>query len=100
MSTHAGPTPSVARTLYKTLAVLALTALFLLSLRFSATVAGLVDHIAGTGMWLAVYRLAGANDATTQEQMIVMAAALVCCLLAIAVVEVADRLFSRLCPQS
>lgn len=95
MTTHPAPTPSVARTLYKTLAVVVLSALFMLSLRFSATVAGLVDRMAGTGLWLAVYRLAGANDATGQERLIVMAVALVCCLLAVGVVEVADRLISR-----
>ncbi|NVN35889.1 hypothetical protein [Komagataeibacter swingsii] len=89
------PPATVARTVCKTVAVLVLTGLFMLSLRFSATVAGMVDRVAGTGMWLALYRLAGANDATAQEQLIVMAVALVCCLLAIGVVEVADRLISR-----
>ncbi|GAN95946.1 hypothetical protein Geu3261_0043_019 [Komagataeibacter europaeus NBRC 3261] len=89
------PPPTITRTVCKTLAVLVLTGVFMLSLRFSAVVAGMVDRIAGTGMWLALYRLAGANDATEQERLIVMAVALVCCLLAIAVVEVADRLISR-----
>ncbi|GBQ46659.1 hypothetical protein ACM0P6_05550 [Komagataeibacter sucrofermentans] len=88
-------TPTVARTLYKTLAVLGLTVLFMLSLRLSTTVAGLVDRIAGTDMWLSVYRLAGATDETEQERLIVMAVALVCCLLAIGVVEIADRLLMR-----
>lgn len=95
MTTPPDQTQSVARTLYKTLGVVVLTALFMLSLRFSATVAGLVDRLAGTGLWLAVYRLAGANDATGQERLIVMAVALVCCLLAVAVVEGVDRLVNR-----
>ena len=77
-------TPTVARTLYKTLAVLGLTVLFMLSLRLSTT-----------DMWLSVYRLAGATDETEQERLIVMAVALVCCLLAIGVVEIADRLLMR-----
>ncbi|MGY6768777.1 hypothetical protein [Komagataeibacter xylinus] len=88
-------TPTVTRTLYKTLAVLGLTVLFMLSLRLSTTVAGLVDRIAGTDLWLSVYRLAGATDETEQERLIVMAVALVCCVLAIGVVEIADRLLMR-----
>nr|WP_255673788.1 hypothetical protein [Komagataeibacter sp. FNDCF1] len=92
------PTPSPERTLCKTVAVLVLTGLFMLSLRFSATVAGFVDRIAGTGLWLSVYRLAGASDATEQERLIVMAVALTCCLLAVCVVEVADRLLTRIRP--
>ncbi|MBV1831428.1 hypothetical protein HNW77_14390 [Komagataeibacter sp. AV436] len=88
-------TPTVARTLYKTLAVLGLTALFMLSLRLSTTVAGLVDRLAGTDLWLSVYRLAGATDETEQERLIVMAVALVCCMLAIGVVEIAERLLMR-----
>lgn len=88
-------TPTVARTVYKTLAVLGLTALFMLSLRLSTTVAGLVDRIAGTDLWLSVYRLAGATDETEQERLIVMAVALVCCILAIGLVEIADRLLMR-----
>ncbi|ATU72022.1 hypothetical protein SXCC_03879 [Gluconacetobacter sp. SXCC-1] len=92
------PTPSITRTLCKTVAVLVLTGLFMLGLRFSATVAGLVDRVAGTGLWLSVYRLAGASDATEQERLIVMAVALACCLLAVGVVEGTDRLLRRYRP--
>ncbi|KAB8124772.1 hypothetical protein D3W54_11915 [Komagataeibacter medellinensis] len=91
-------TPSIARTVCKTVAVLVLTGLFMLSLRFSATMASLVDRVAGTDLWLSLYRLSGANDATEQERLIIMAVALVCCLLAVCVVEVADRLLSRVRP--
>ena len=91
-------TPSITRTLCKTMAVLVLTGLFMLSLRLSATVASLVDRVAGTGLWLSVYRLAGASDATEQERLIVMAVALVCCLLAVCVVEGTDRLLMRYRP--
>ena len=87
--------PSITRTLCKTVAVLVLTGLFMLSLRLSATVAGLVDRVAGTELWLSLYRLAGADDATEQERLIVMAVALGCCLLAVGGVEGADRLLGR-----
>lgn len=83
------------RTLLKTGCVLVLTVLLMASLRYSATVAALVDRIAGSDMWLMVYRLTGAADETDRERTIIMAVALVCCVIAIGIVHAGEYLIER-----
>ena len=87
---------SLIRTLAKTGSVLIVTMLLMGSLRYSAMVAGLVDRIAGSDMWLAVYRLTGAADETDRERTIIMGVAVVCCLLAIGIVQLGDYGLDRL----
>ncbi|PYD72239.1 hypothetical protein [Novacetimonas hansenii] len=87
---------SLIRTLAKTGSVLIVTMLLMGSLRYSAIVAGLVDRIAGSDMWLAVYRLTGAADETDRERTIIMGVALVCCLLAIGIVQLGEYGIERL----
>ncbi|POF62150.1 hypothetical protein CFR73_06065 [Novacetimonas maltaceti] len=95
-NTDATATVSLTRTLVKTGSVVAVTMLLMASLRYSATVAGLVDHVAGSDTWLAVYRLTGAADETDRERTIIMGVALVCCLLAIGIVQLGEYVLDRL----
>ena len=95
-NTDATTSVPLIRTLAKTGCVLIVTMLLMGSLRYSAMVAGLVDRIAGSDMWLAVYRLTGAADETDRERTIIMGVALVCCLLAIGIVQLGEYGIERL----
>ncbi|NVN11926.1 hypothetical protein [Nguyenibacter vanlangensis] len=88
--------PSITRTLAKTAALVALTAGLMASLRYSATVAHWVDHIAGTRLWSALYSLAGASDALQRERLILMGVTVACFLVALPLVQAGEWAVDRL----
>ncbi|MBB2199828.1 MAG: hypothetical protein ABF479_15670 [Gluconacetobacter sp.] len=87
--------PDIARTLIKTVAMVALTATLMATLRYSAHVAYLVDHIAGTRLWSTLYSVTGAADAEARERIIVMGVAVACFLLALPIVQIGEWAIDR-----